>query len=72
MNKIIKFINKHLFFIIALLIIALSWIWYWGFAIKSGDLVQILVGMCWLIMVNILVICGLEIDFMRQDMKDKK
>ena len=66
MKSTIKFLNKHLFKTIAIIIIVASNIWYWFFGIGMGLEVLIL-GMAWVFMSLSLIPSGMEFDWLRQD-----
>ena len=67
--KPINLIKKYKFTTLSWIIIIMSNIWYWGFGLWSGDLVQIVCGICWIIMILILPTTAMDIDWMIYDSK---
>jgi uncharacterized membrane protein len=67
-----KFIHKHKFQIIGILIVIASNVWYWFFGLRSGDLVQIIAGLCWVIMSLMFIMSGMETDWIVEDERARK
>jgi hypothetical protein len=63
----VKKLWKYKFFILGCFIVILSNIWYWFFGLSSEDLVQIIVGLIWIIMSLVLPLSGIQIDWIIAD-----
>ena len=72
MIKIFNLIKKYKFFTLAWLIVIAICIWYWGFAIHSNDLIQILVGWFVMFMSLSLPLSGIQADFIVEIEKERK
>ena len=55
------------FMVLGWIIVIGSNLWYWIFAIHSGDLVQIICGLVWIIFSLMLPLDGLQIDWIVED-----
>jgi Co/Zn/Cd efflux system component len=62
-----KKIWKYKFFILGWIIVIISNIWYWFFGLYSGDLLQIIVGLVWILMSLSLPLSGMLIDWIIED-----